>query len=272
MHGARRGEQVDTSQRWVEKGARFGHLTKGLLYGLMGALALQFALGTGGQLAGGQEAAHVVEQQPFGRVLLVLLAVGLAGFAIWRVISGIKDAEHDGQDGKGLAKRAAAVASGLANGALSVAVFQMALGQPSGGGGARSWVGQILAQPFGAVVIAVAGLAIVIAGLAQFYQAYTKKFLEKLDSQGMSPRQRRVVTIMGQVGYSARGVVFPIIGIGLLRAALAHDASQTRGVREALVEIARSGAGQLLLGVVAVGFLAFGSFLVASARHRQIAC
>lgn len=264
---------MDTSKGWVEKGARFGHLTKGILYGLMGALALQVALGSGGQVAGGREAAHVVEQQPFGKVLLVLLAVGLAGYAVWRLISGVKDAEHHGRDGKGLAKRAAALASGLANGALAVAVFQMALGQSEGGGdGARSWVGQILSKPFGSVLIGLVGAAIVSAGLAQFHQAYTKKFLENFRWQGMSPRQQRLVTLMGQVGYSARGVVFPIIGVGLVKAALDHDASETRGVREALLDIAHSGAGQLLLGVVAVGFLAFGSFLVASARHRQIAC
>jgi hypothetical protein len=263
---------LNTTRGWVEKGARFGHITKGVLYGLMGALALRVALGTGGQIAGGKEAAHVVEQQPFGKVLLVLLAVGLAGYAIWRIISGVKDSEHHGRDGKGLAKRGAAIFSGLANGALSVAVFQMALGQADGGDGARSWVGKILAQPFGAVVIGVAGSVIIAAGLAQFHQAYTKKFLEGFRWQSMSARERHWVTRMGQVGYCARGVVFPIIGIGLVRAALDHDPSQTRGVREALLDIAHSGVGQVLLGVVAVGFLAFGAFLLASARHRQIAC
>jgi hypothetical protein len=264
---------VDTARDWVEKGARFGHLTKGILYGLMGALALQVALGAGGQVAGGREAVHVVERQPFGPVLLVPFAVGLAGYAVWRCITGIKDAEHDGRDGKGLAKRAGAIASGLGNAALAIAIFQMALGQAqSDGNGARTWVGRILAQPFGAAVVGVVGAAIVIAALAQFHQVYTRKFLETFRWQSMSSRERRWVARMGQAGYGARGVVFAIIGVGLLRAALDRDASETRGVREALLDIAHSGPGQLLLGLVAIGFLAFGSFLVASARYRQMAC
>jgi hypothetical protein len=264
---------VNTSRDWVEKGARFGHLTKGILYGLMGALALQVALGIGGQVAGGREAAHVVEQQPFGKVLLLPFAVGLAGYGLWRFITGIKDSEHEGRHGKGLVKRAGAIASGLGNGALAVAVFQMALGHSQGGSDeARSWVGRILAQPFGAVLVGAAGAIIVIAGLAQFHQAYTKRFIEKFRWHSMSSQERRWVARMGQVGYSAQGVVFSIIGVGLLRAALDRDASQTRGVREALLQIAHSGPGQLLLGLVAIGFLAFGSFLVASARYRQISC
>lgn len=262
---------MDTSKRWIEKGARFGHVTKGVLYGLIGALALQVSLGAGGQVAGGQEAARFVGHQPFGQALLVLIAVGLFGYATWRFIEGINDTEHKGSDGSGLAKRGAALASGIANGALGVLVLQMALGHARGGG-SSSWVGRVLAQPFGAVLIGLIGAAIVIAGVAQFYQAYSKKFLEMFRWQSMSAKEQRWITRLGQVGYSARGVVFPIIGISLLRAALDHNPGATRGVREALLEIAHSAAGQVLLGLVAVGFLAFGLFMVASARYRHMPC
>ncbi len=264
------GPAVDISGNWVERGARFGHFTKGVIYGLVGALALAAALGSGGQVGGGQEAARFVGHQPFGQLLLALIGLGLSGYAVWRVIEGIKDTEHKGRDGKGLAKRLVAVGSGLVNAALAVAVFQMALGQASSGGGAKSWVGKILNEPFGAVLVAAIGVGIVVAGLFQFYQAYTKKFLKTFKLREMSSRERRWVTRMGQVGYSARGVVFPIVGVGLLRAALARDASQTRGTREALLEVARSDSGQILLSLVALGFLAFGLFMVASARYRSV--
>lgn len=264
------GRDVQNTRHWLEKGARFGHFTKGVLYGLIGALALQVAIGSGGKVAGEREAVGVVADQPFGVFLLVAIAVGLFGYAAWRLIEGVQDKRQKGADGKGVAHRAASVVSGLVNGALAVAVLQMALGNGGGGGGSRSWVGKVLEQPFGAVLLALVGATVIVAGLFQFYKAYTKKFLEDFRTGQLSPTERRWITRAGQVGYSARGVVFPIIGVGFLKAALDNDPGQTRGTREALAEIASSSAGQLLLGLVALGLLAFGLFMVASARYRAI--
>ncbi|HTV18928.1 MAG TPA: DUF1206 domain-containing protein [Polyangiaceae bacterium] len=261
---------MDTSRDWVEKGARFGHFTKGVIYGLIGALSLQVAIGNGGQVAGQREAVRLVEHQPFGVVLLIGIAIGLLGYAVWRLIEGVKDTSRKGSDGKGMAHRIGAVLSGLINAALAVAVVQVAIGSGGGGGGARSWVGKVLEQPFGAVLLGLVGAGVVVVGVVQFYKAYTKKFLEDFRGNAMSPTVRRWITRAGQVGYSARGVVFPIVGWGLLRAALDNNPGETRDTRGALIEIASSGYGQVLLGLVAVGLLAFGSFMVASARYRAI--
>lgn len=260
---------METSRDWVEKGARFGHFIKGVIYGLIGALSLHAAFADGGEIAGQREAVNMVQHQPFGVVLLIGISVGLFGYAIWRLIEGVKDTGHKGNDGKGMIQRVAAVASGLVNGALAVAALQVALGNGDGGG-TKSWVGKLLEQPFGAVLLGLVGAWVVGAGVVQFYQAYSKRFLEDFRYGAMSPTERRWITRAGQVGYSARGVVFPIVGWGLLRAALSHNPGETRDTRQALIEIASSGYGQLLLGLVAVGLLAFGLFMVASARYRTI--
>jgi hypothetical protein len=266
---AARGPSVDNTRSWLEKGARFGHFTKGVIYGLIGALALQVAIGSGNRVPGEEEAVGVVGDQPFGVFLLLATAVGLFGYAIWRLIEGVQDKKNKGNGGTGLAHRIASIASGVVNGALAVAVLQLALGN-GGGGGSKSWVGKLLEQPFGAVLLALIGAGIILAGLFQLYKAYTKKFLEDFRSGGLSPTERRWITRAGQVGYSARGVVLPIVGFGFVKAALDHDPGQTGGMREALVEIASSSYGPLLLGLVAVGLLAFGLFMVASARYRTI--
>jgi hypothetical protein len=82
------GGLVQTTRNWIETGARFGHFIKGVIYGLIGALALQVAMGNGGEVAGQQEAVQVVGDQPFGVALLVAMAVGLFGYALWRLIEG----------------------------------------------------------------------------------------------------------------------------------------------------------------------------------------
>jgi hypothetical protein len=171
--------------------------------------------------------------------------------------------------------RLGALGGGLVNGALSVAVLQLALsdsGETSHGHHPRSWVGELLQHPFGDVALALVGVVIVAVGAFQLYEAYTKKFLEDFRLQQMSADERRWVTRAGQAGFVARGVVFPIVGVGLLRAALERDASETRDTRAALIEIASSAGGQIALALVAIGLLAFALFMIASARYRQIAC
>jgi uncharacterized protein DUF1206 len=262
---------ADETKPWVEKGARFGHFAKGVIYVLMGVLALQVAFGSGGRLAGTREAAQFVGRQPFGDVLLGLLGLGLLGYALWRCVVGIKDTDHKGGGASGLLKRAGAVISGLVNGALAIALFQMALGNPGRGDGARSWVAKLIDAPFGDIIIGITGLCIVGAGLVQFYLAYSKKFLEPLSLAELSASQRRWVTRLGQLGHAARGVVFPIIGMALIAAARHHAPGETKDMRQALHDIAASPWGLAALGLVGAGFIAFGAFMLVSARYRRCA-
>lgn len=255
---------------WLEKGARAGHVAKGVIYALVGILALKAAWGSGGQVGGGEEAARFVHQQPFGQVLLVLLGVGLTAYAVWRLVVGIKDTEGAGNDAKGWVKRIGAIASGLINGALAVVIFQMVLAQRSGGGGAESWVGKVLQQPFGYLLVGGVGGAVVLAAVMQAYQAYAKRFLRFLDLSDLNETERHWLTRLGQWGHVARGAVFLVIGGALIQAALDHNAAQTKDTGEALREIATSSFGQVLLALVAAGFVAYAVFLFASARYRRV--
>lgn len=263
----------DASQpkAWVEKGARIGQFTKGIIYGLTGVLALQSALGGGGRVGGTEEATRFVHEQPFGKVLLVLLGVGLSGYALWRLVVGIKDTDQCGRTAKGVGQRAAAVISGLINAALAVAIFQLALGGGSSGDSPRSWVAQVMEQPFGVLAVGITGVVVVGAGLFQFYLVYTKKFLEPLRLGELSQQERAWVTRLGQVGHAARGIVFPIIGIALVEAASRHNPGATKGMGEALRDIASSSTGQAQLALVAAGFMAFGAFMLVSAKYRRCA-
>lgn len=256
--------------RWVQTLARVGYAAKGIVYGLIGVLALQVAFGSGGALAGGQEAVQYIDQKPFGKVLLGLVGVGLLGYALWRFIEAAKDPEHTmGRDNKGMLKRLGAVGSGIANVGLAVTALQLAFSE--GGGGQSSWVTQLMDEPFGQFLVGAIGAGILVLGLTQLKSAYTAQFMKRLRTGEMSATEQNTVRKVGRLGLAARGVVFAIIGTTILQAAIRHDAGQAKGIGEALAGIADSPGGVIMLIVVAAGLVAYGAFQLVNAKYRKLA-
>jgi hypothetical protein len=258
---------------WIQRLARVGFAAKGLVYLIIGGLALRAALGRGGQATDSQGAMLTILQQPFGRALLVVVAVGLAGYATWRFVQAALDPEGTGADGNRLAKRAAYAISGALHAALALAAARMAMGvgrARGGDSGAQDWTALVLAQPLGRWIVAAVALGIVAFGLAELVRAYRTELPRQLDLSRLSPSARVWVVRFGGMGMAARGVVFALIGGFLVRAALAYDSSQARGLGGALESLHAQAHGPWLLGLVAVGLIAFGLFELVQARYRRI--
>ena len=157
---------------WVEKLARFGYAAKGVVYAVIGILALQLASGQGGEATGPEGALSTIGQQPFGRTPLATMAAGLLAYALWRFVQAAVDPEHKGKGAMGLAQRAGYVVSGPTYGALGLLAARMALGQAGGGSGGQTqedWTARSLAQPLGVWLVALVGLVVIGAGLYQLY-------------------------------------------------------------------------------------------------------
>lgn len=259
------------SQDWLLKLARFGHVAKGGVYMLIGVLALMAAFGGGGQLTGGEGAVGYIEHLPGGQFILALAGIGLIGYALWRFIEAWKDPDHEGSDAKGMAKRVGFAASGLVNGALAITALQLAFSGRSSGGGTQTWAAELLAVPFGQFLLGAIGVAVIVAGLSQFQIAKTESFKRVLKMNEMSPTERTWTTRLAKIGLCARGIVFPIIGYGLLRAAMSGSSGQAQGFGGALHEIASEPYGQILLIVVAAGLVAYGIYMFAVAKYRRLA-
>lgn len=257
---------------WVEGLARFGYGAKGVVYVIIGVLALQLAVGQGGQTTGPEGALATIGRQPFGRTLLAVMAVGLLGYALWRFVQSALDPEDKGKDIKGAAQRAGYAISGLTYGALGLLAGRMALGQGSnsGSGGAPDWTARLLAQPFGVWLVALVGLIVIGAGIYQFYYGVSGRFRDELKLYAMSQGERAWATRSGQLGYAARGVVYGIAGGFLVQAALRSDPQQAGGIGKALGELARQPYGPWLLGVVTLGVLCYGIYAFVQARYRRI--
>jgi Domain of Unknown Function (DUF1206) len=267
---AGRGEEVE----WL---GRAGLVAQGAIYALVAFLALQVAID--GRDAAAQPdkegALRLVAEQPFGRWLLVALAIGFAAYAIWRLAQAFADREQKGSRAKGLAKRAGYLCLGiwyLALTALTVSTLRDSGSGSSGGGGVQEQeaTAGVFDLPLGReLVFAAAGGFLVAAGWNVF-KALGGKLEKHVRGQGLSERARKTVLAVGAIGHLARGVVFGLIGVFLAKAALEFDPNEARGLDGSLYELARQPYGPALLAVVAVGLGAFALWCWVQARYRDV--
>ncbi len=270
-----KAEQFTRAARpWIERLARFGYAAKGVVYVLVGALAAYGAFeGKGDEPADSRGALTQVVHQPYGRVLLGVVAAGLAGYALWRLVQAFRDTEDKGTSWKGLAVRTGYGCIGIVYAGLSYSAVQLILGYGAGKGSdqqSREWTATFFALPFGRLLVGLAGLGVVGFGFYQCYKAFTAKFRKKWKRHEMSERARHIATRAGQIGLTARGVVFGIIGIFLVQAALRHRAEEARGLSGALRALEQQPYGPYVLGAVALGLVAYGLYMFVEARYRRM--
>lgn len=265
-------QQLTTNpSTWVERLARFGYAAKGVVYGIVGLLAAQAAFGAGGKTTDTQGALQEIVTQPFGQILLALVAIGLFGYVIWQFVQAIKDPEHKGTDAKGILQRIGYAISGIIYAGLALSAVRIILG--SGGGNSNStedWTARLLAQPFGQWLVGTIGAFIIGLGFYQFYKAFTTKFRKEFNLTDLSDTEQKSVKGISRFGLAARGVVFCIIGFFLIQAARQSDATEVQGLGEALQTLSQQPYGKWLMGIVALGLIAYGIYMVMQARYRRI--
>ncbi|HMB92829.1 MAG TPA: DUF1206 domain-containing protein [Rhodothermales bacterium] len=254
---------------WVEPLARLGYVAKGVVYTIIGILAVQVAWGTGGSIQGSQGAIKTIASQPFGSVLLILTALGLVGYVTWRFVQAVLDPDNKGTDATGLVKRVGYAVSGVTYALLAFSAVRLVLSGSSGGGNAQqTWTARLLSQPFGQWLVGIVGAIIIGVGLYHFYRAYKASFMKHYNND-MSAQEKHWAKRIGRFGLSARGVTFLIIGGFFIQAARQSDASEAQGLDAALTTLAQQSYGPWLLGVVALGFVAYGIYCFSRARYRR---
>jgi hypothetical protein len=252
---------------WIKPIFVLGHIAKGVVYFLVGGLALQAAAGKGGKVSSQEGAVRTIGEQPFGRLLLVAAGIGLFCYALWRLFQAVFNPERE-RGAKGAGKRIGRAFSGLGHGALGVSAFQLSMGHRAADHGheSRVWIARVLAQPFGNALVAAVGLGLCAYAVFQVYCAVVSKFPEPLDGRASS---QSTVTSIARIGLAARGVVFAIIGVSFVRAAMAGSSGKARDVGGALRDVAAQPYGRVLLGVVAIGVAAYGVYQLVVARHGR---
>jgi Domain of Unknown Function (DUF1206) len=263
------------SRDWLVPLGRAGFAANGLVYLLVGVLSAQAALGVGGETTDPEGALVHIIQAPFGKVALALVAIGLAGYAIWRLLQAVLDSDQKGTDPAGLAARIGFGVSGVVYLGLATSAVGLLLGTAGGDSANGDQAAQdktafLLNQPFGRWLLAIVGLIVIGAGVAQIVSAWRATFRRQLDDGELDRNQRDGITWIGRLGYAARGVVLWLVGVFVIVAAVQGQPEQARGLGGVLATLASEPFGPWLLGVVAVGLAAYGLFLLVQARYRRM--
>jgi hypothetical protein len=268
VRGARAAGEGFVNSRLFAILSRAGFVARALIYGIIGVLALELATRQGGKITNQQGALRSVEQHPFGHLLLALLAVGLGGYALWRLFRAALGHGREGTD-RGI-ERLGALGSGIVYAAMCVVAIQILTGPGTSGKGAKKTAGDVFTWPAGRWLVAIAG--VVLAGVAcyQLIRGLRKKFLDDSKTDEMPQFVFKGFTVLGTIGHVARAVVFGLVSVFLIKAAYDYKANEAIGLDGALGKLYDGAYGAWLLGTVAAGLIAFACFSLLEARYRKI--
>lgn len=221
---------------WMEQIARLGYAAKGMVYILVGLLAVQAVVGEGGAITDKVGALQVIVARPLGAVVVGILTLGLAAYVLWRFVQATLDPADHGRDAKGIAKRLSYAGNAVLYAGLTYGGLEILTGSPmqSSEDSAEDWTARALAWPYGPWLVAAVGGGIVAYGLYELYRAYTASFQEGLRTEAMSEQSEAWVTGIGRIGLIARSVVYGIIGIFLIQAGLQYNAERAAGLQDVL--------------------------------------
>lgn len=257
----------------LEPLARLGYASKAFIYLIVGLLASMAAFERGGRVTDTKGALGVILSQPFGNTVLFVLAAGLGGYALWRLLDAIIDPDRHGTDVKGLVGRMGSVVKAAVYGGLGVEAFRLARGMRASAGTdarVRVWTAQLLDMPLGEWIVAITGLVIAAYGLWEIVEAARHRDDTRMDLSSIPGGRRGVLLRICRFGVAARAVIIVAAGLFLVRAALQHDPGKAHGIRESVLQLAAGAYGRWILAGIALGLLAYALDQALHARYRQI--
>jgi hypothetical protein len=256
------------NSEWLNRAARLGFLAKGLVYTLIGVLAFQVAMGDQ-QRADQKGALQAIASKPGGSVVLWLMVLGFLAYAGWRFSEAAFGRRDETDEKKRTAKRLGSAVNGAIYLSFAVLAFRTVTSSSSSSSGADI-TAKVLAWPGGQAIVVIAGLVIMVVAVALAWRGLKTDFEKHLNTGRMSRTTFTAVRRLGQVGYIARGAVFFLIGILVVKAAMDHQPGKAQGFDVALRSLAGAPFGQVLLIAAALGLICFGAYCVAEARYRRL--
>lgn len=258
---------------WIEPVARIGYGAKGVVYCLIGLIAVLAAIGMRRGVADQRGVMKTLLAQPFGKVMLLAMAVGLSCYTLWYFVQAILDPEGAGRDLKGVAKRLGQLIKGFVHVGLVLAILRLMIGlrsDESTDATARDWTAWVMAWPAGIWMVAGIGVGVMGHGFFQLWRAWKIKLDEQLELRGFGGGARAALIFLSRFGLFARGILFGTIGAFLIVAAKRADSQEAKGVAAAMRALEELWYGSLLLSAVALGLFSYGVYQFLRAKYRRI--
>jgi len=271
-HRARTASKKTAQNPGLELLERVGYVVRGVLYAAMGTFALGLALGLGGTATDQSGSLEILTGGPAGKVMLLAVVAGLSAYALWGFVRAIYDPLRRGKDAAGIAERLGFVWSGIAYGSIVLFALHLILGSGTSAhhDGTQEAIARVLTFPAGRIVAIGIGIVAIGVGLGQFLDAYRAVFKKDLKRGEMSEAEKKTVDTLGRLGMVSRGVTFTLVGWFIVQGGFANDPQKVHGFGGAFVFLLVQPFGRVLLGAVAIGFIALGLHSFACARWVRL--
>ncbi|HKJ06655.1 MAG TPA: DUF1206 domain-containing protein [Flavobacteriaceae bacterium] len=242
-----------------EKFARFGMLTKGIVYSLIGVLTALAAFGMGGEKAGAEGALDYLAKQSFGQVILILMALGLLGYVFWRFYQAFANPQNLDNDLKGYVKRFAYVISAFIYGGFAYYAFKLAMGNSSSSSN--------MSSTNNTIIIAI-GIGMLVKAIYDIYRAYSEKFREGIEESKLSSKEQKVLLNAGKFGHTARGLVIGLMAYLTLSSGL--SSSNSISTQTDAFSYIQNEYGSFVLAIFAIGLLGYGIYMFIKAKYPSL--
>jgi membrane protease YdiL (CAAX protease family) len=248
--------------------ARVGLAARGVIYILIGWLAIELALGHSSQQPNQQGALQLLASKSYGLITLWLIGIGFVGYSLWRLSEAAFGVTVEGN---GAGPRIKSLVRGIVYAFLAYLTFQVISGSSSNETHKQQdLTAKVMHHAGGQWLVGLVGLIILIVGVALVVEGIRHKFMKYLRTGEMSRRTRMIVERLGMIGTTARGVVFAIVGALIIDAAVTFSPKKSGGLDKALLTLRQQTFGEFLLLIVAVGVLIFGVYGLCEARWRKV--
>jgi hypothetical protein len=250
---------------WVRRFVRIGYAAKGVIYFLIGILALRLAFGEGGRLTDQNGILHTIVRQPFGTILLSTIGVGLLAYSAWEIVRALLD-----RSSRGWADRALSIIKAFVYGAIGFHGIRLLFGDSARANNPDDLARTAMRLPLGEIVLALIGAGVAVYGVVQIMHAWKAEFDDDLDEYRVRRDGSHWVLTVGRAGIGSRGVILVLMGAAFVRAALSGQPAAAKGIPEALATVFAQQYGSLLLAAVAAGVMCYGIFQLLHARYARV--